>query len=352
MDPALAALGEFGLIGLIRDRVRQRSPGTRLGIGDDAAVLEASPGHEVLVTTDMLLEDVHFKRAWGCSRELGRKTLAVNVSDIAAMGGRPHHAFLGLGIPCQGITLAELEAVLAGLEDEAAAAEVTLAGGDTCASRSGLVLCLTLLGSVPAGQAVRRSGARAGDGVWVTGGLGGSAAGLVALERGLRPGMAWPGDLPRPSWLGSAQEADLRSAMAAHLAPMPRLAAGQALRGCATAMIDLSDGLASDLRHICAESGVGALVRAGCIPLHPGALVAARWTGRDGLDLALRGGEDYELLFTSRADPRPGLAGAAPGLSVMRIGEVMEGPPAPMLETTDGRTEALAGGFNHLRHAT
>jgi thiamine-monophosphate kinase len=351
MDPALTSLGEFGLIGLIRDRIRQRSPGMRLGIGDDAAILEATPGHDLLVTTDMLLEDVHFKRAWGCTRELGRKTLAVNVSDIAAMGGQPHHAFLGLGIPFQGITLAEVEALLAGLEEEAAAAAVTLAGGDTCASRSGLVLSVTLLGSVPAGRAIRRSGARPGDGIWVTGSLGGSAAGLVALERGLRPGVAWPTGLRRPSWLGASEEAALRAAIAVHLTPTPRLAAGQALRGCATAMIDVSDGLASDLRHVCAEGGVGGHVRADCIPLHPGAPVAARWADRDVLDLALRGGEDYELLFASHADPRPVLAGAAPGLPVTRIGEIVGGPPVAVLESADGRAEVLRGGFDHLRQA-
>jgi thiamine-monophosphate kinase len=352
MDPALAALGEFGLIGRIRARMRQSSPGTRLGIGDDAAILDVMPAREVLVTTDMLLEGVHFKREWGCLRELGRKTVAVNVSDIAAMGGHPHQAFLGLGIPFQGITLAEIEAVLAGLEDEASTVDITLAGGDTCASLSGLVLSLTLLGSVPVGQAIRRSGARPGDGIWVTGNLGGSAAGLWSLDRGLRPGMAWPAALQRPAWLGAAEEAAVQAAMAAHLTPTPRLAAGQALRGHATAMIDVSDGLASDLGHVCAESGVAARIQAGRIPLHPGALVAARWSGRDGMDLALRGGEDYELLFTSPTDPRAVLAGAAPGLPVARIGEILVGPPVPMLESADGRTEVLAGGFDHLRIAT
>jgi thiamine-monophosphate kinase len=116
-------------------------------------------------------------------------------------------------------------------------------------------------------------------------------------------------------------------------------------------MIDVSDGLASDLRHVCAEGGVGGHVRADCIPLHPGAPVAARWADRDVLDLALRGGEDYELLFASHADPRPVLAGAAPGLPVTRIGEIVGGPPVAVLESADGRAEVLRGGFDHLRQA-
>ncbi len=352
MDPKLEALGEFGLIALIRDRIRQRSPGMRLGIGDDAAILETRSGCDLLVTADMLLEDVHFKRAWGCFRELGRKTLAVNLSDIAAMGGHPHHAFLALGLPVHDISLVEVEAFVAGLEEEAAAAEVTLAGGDTCASQSGLVLSVTLLGSVPAGQAIRRSGARPGDGVWVTGSLGGSAAGLLALERGLRPRSLWPAGMLRPSWLRSTEEAAIQAAMDAHLAPTPRLTAGQALRGYATAMIDLSDGLASDVGHLCTESSVGVRIQVGRVPLHPGARVVARWAGRDALDLALRGGEDYELLFTSPVDPRPVLDAALPGVAVTRIGEVLDGSPVPTLESLDGRREVLAGGFDHLRSAT
>jgi len=173
-----------------------------------------------------------------------------------------------------------------------------------------------------------------------------------SLERGLRPQAAGPAGLDRPSWLGPTEEAALREAVAAHLTPTPRLAAGQALRGCATAMIDLSDGLASDIGHVCAESGVGARVQADCLPVHAGARVAAGWTGGDSLDLALRGGEDYELLFTSSADPRPCLAAAVPGLPVTRIGDVVDGLPVPTLERADGRSEVLAGGFDHLRGAT
>lgn len=349
MDPALAALGEFGLIDRIRERIRHRSPGTVLGIGDDAAILSLEPGQELLATTDMLLEGVHFKREWGCFHALGRKALSVNVSDIAAMGGRPLHALLGLGIPATGVTLAEVEALLAGLEAEAETWGITLAGGDTCGSQSGLVLSVTLLGAAPAGRAVRRSGAHPGNALWVTGCLGGSAAGLLALEMGLRPGAAWPPHVLRPDWLGPEEEGAIQSAVRAHLTPAPRLAAGQALAGCATAMIDLSDGLASDVGHLCRESRVGAQLLARLLPIHPGATAMGRWTGQDALDLALRGGEDYELLFASETDPSPILASRAPGVAVTRIGEVRAGPPIATLTGAEGRTDVLTGGFDHFR---
>ncbi len=349
MDPALAALGEFGLIGLIRRRIQHRSPGMVLGIGDDAAVLAPDGDDELLVTTDMLLEGVHFQRQWGRPRDLGRKALAVNVSDIAAMGGHPRHALLGLAIPADGPSLEELEALLGGLEEEAERYGVTLVGGDTCASQSGLVLAVTLLGRLAGGRALRRSGARPGDSLWVTGRLGASAAGLLALERGLRPAAAWPADMPRPGWLGAGEEAAIQAAIQAHLTPVPRLRAGQALVGCATAMIDVSDGVASDAGHLATESQVTVRVLATQIPIDTGALVMARLTGRAPLDLALRGGEDYELLFTAAADPRPVLAVAVPDPQVTRVGEVSMGPGVPILVHGDGREEILAGGFNHFR---
>jgi thiamine-monophosphate kinase len=349
VDPALAALGEFGLIDLIRRRAAHRSPGTILGIGDDAAVLAVPEGRRLLVTTDMLLEGVHFQRRWGHARELGRKALAVNVSDIAAMGGHPLYALLGLGIPPDGPTLDELEALFLGMEEEATTYGVTLVGGDTCGSQSGLVLAVTLMGAAPSGPVPLRSGARPGDGLWVTGMLGGSAAGLAALELGFGPGGQWPADLHRPAWLGAEEDAAIRSAMSAHLTPTPRLGAGQALVGSATAMIDVSDGVASDVGHLCTESGVAARILASQIPIHPGALVMGRMTGRDPLDLALRGGEDYELLFTTATDPAPILAGVAPGLRVTRIGEMLAGESIPRLVSTSGGEEPLAGGFDHLR---
>ena len=349
MDPALAALGEFGLIGLIRRRIQHRSPGTVLGIGDDAAVLAPEGEGELLATTDMLLEGVHFQRRWGRPHDLGRKALAVNVSDIAAMGGHPRHALLGLAIPADGPSLEELEALLAGLEEEAERYGITLVGGDTCSSQSGLVLVVTLLGGLATGRALRRSGARPGDALWVTGWLGASAAGLLALERGLRPAAAWPADVPRPAWLGVREEAAIQAAIQSHLTPVPRLRAGQALVGCATAMIDVSDGVASDAGHLASESRVTVRILAAQVPIHAGALAMARLTSREPLDLALRGGEDYELLFTAAADPRPILAAAAPDLPVTRIGEVSTGPGVPSLLYSDGREETLAGGFNHFR---
>jgi thiamine-monophosphate kinase len=348
-DPALAALGEFGLIDRIRARVRVRGAGTLVGIGDDAALLALEAGNRFLVTTDMLLDGVHFQWGWRCFRELGRKAVAVNVSDIAAMGGRPLYALLGLAIPSAGVALEGLDALVAGMEEEAEAHGVTMVGGDTCASRSGLVLSVTLIGLPPPTGPILRSGARPGDGVWVTGSLGGAAAGLLALERGFRPGQPWPAALARPDWVGATDETAIQAALAAHLTPVPRVAAGQALVGEATAMIDVSDGVASDAGHLGTESRVGVRLHARHLPIHPGAAVMARLAGRDALDLVLRGGEDYELLFTTAADPRPVLRAAVPGLGVTRIGETTAETGGPVLVREGGQAEPLAGGFDHLR---
>jgi len=351
MDPALAALGEFGLIGLIRRQAARRSPGTLLGIGDDAAVVAIPESGKLLMTTDMLLEGVHFQRRWARHRDLGRKALAVNVSDIAAMGGSPLYALLGLGIPSSGIALDELKALLSGMEEEAATHGITLVGGDTCRSQGALVLSVTLVGTSASGSVLVRSGAKPGDSLWVTGVLGGSAAGLLALEMGFRPGVTWPAGIDKPAWLHETEEAAIQTAMAAHLTPAARVQAGQALVGCATAMIDISDGVASDVGHLCRESQVSARVLADRIPIHPGATVMAQLTGRNALDLASRGGEDYELLFTATTDPNPLLAEAVPDLLATRIGDMSGGEPIARLVQANGVVEPLLGGFDHLRGA-
>jgi len=226
-----------------------------------------------------------------------------------------------------------------------------MVGGDTCASRGGLVLSVTLIGLPPATGPILRSGAKPGDGVWVTGALGGAAAGLLALERGFRPGRPWPAALVRPEWVSAADETAIQAALAAHLTPVPRVAAGQALVGAASAMIDVSDGIASDAGHVCRESGVGLRIHARHLPTHPGAAVLARLAGRYALDLVLRGGEDYELLFTAAGDPGPALRASVPGLAVTRVGETTAETGGPVLLREDGRAEPLAGGFDHLRTA-
>jgi thiamine-monophosphate kinase len=330
----LADLGERGLIARIRARLGPPGAGVRLGIGDDAAVV-ASPGPTLLLTTDTLLEGIHFRRATTPLRDLGAKALAVNISDIAAMGGEPRYALLALAAPSS-LEVAEIDALYDGLEEVARQHGVALVGGDTCAAPAGIVLGLTVVGGVD-GEPVRRSGARPGDAILVTGALGASAAGLAALERG-------PGAAP-PEHVAAASRA--------HRRPVPRVAEGRSIRasGAATAMIDLSDGLATDLSHIGHESGVGAVVRLAAVPVAGAARAVAAALGADPLAWAVSGGEDYELLFTAGADRAAALAqavAAATGTPVSIIGEIR--PPAEGIRFlgADGRPVAVRPGFDHF----
>lgn len=291
----LRALGEFGLIDWIRRRAAAGRPGRRSavalrGIGDDAAELwlgadgARGSGRALVVTQDLLLEGIHFERRYHPPRLLGRKALGVNLSDVAAMGAAPLAAFLGLGLPPR-LPGTDLHALLRGFLDLAAATGTRLAGGDTCASRSGLVLSITLVGLAPPGGPVRRAGASPGDRLYVTGTLGDSALGLALLARGRRLARA-----------RGAEAALLRR----HLDPTPRLAEGAAIgaRRLASAMIDLSDGLAADLGHLCEESRAGARVDLSRLPRSRAyRALAARLAPEDPLGPAVGGGEDYELLF-------------------------------------------------------
>lgn len=329
----LAELGEFGLIERIR-KAAPGHPGLRLGIGDDCAVSCLHPGEELLTTTDLLIEGVHFRRDWTDLYRLGRKCVAVNVSDLAAMGGEPRLLFLGLGLPAQ-LRVADCEALLAGVLDAAAAYGAALAGGDTCRSPGPLLLSVTAQGAVPTGEAVLRSGARPGDDLYVSGTLGDSALALRELLAG------------RP----------LDAHLAArHHDPPARAALGQALRHsrAATAMIDLSDGLLADLGHLLAASKIGAVVETGQLPLSR-VFAAAGATDPTVLDLALKGGEDYELLFTAppaRAADLALLADAA-GVPLTRIGRIT--PPEDGLAVKDRNGRLLAtraAGFDHFRTGT
>jgi thiamine-monophosphate kinase len=254
------------------------------GIGDDCAVFR-SGGRNWLVTTDALVEGVHFRLETNPPYRLGKKCLAVNLSDIAAMGGIPRYAFLNLGLP-QPVPRGFLPLFIKGLKEEAEKFSVALAGGDTHQSPQGISIGLTVIGEAAENPAYR-SGAKAGDRLYVSGCLGQSAAGFRLLTK-----IQKHSTLLRPG--------HLRELIKAHQDPEPQVALGHFLvrRRLVRAMIDLSDGLATDLRHICRASGVGALLDADQIPLSPALKAAADPLETSPLQLALTGGEDYQLLFS------------------------------------------------------
>lgn len=310
-------LTEKLLIQTIRKASYRRTRGGNLGIGDDCAVIKLPRGHEALVTTDFSLEDVHFRRAWHPADSVGHRCLARGLSDIAAMGGIPQAAFLSLALPPE-LPLRWITQFLRGLLRLADHYQVLLAGGDTAQSRAGILIDIVVLGSVPAGKALLRSGARPGDLVYVSGSLGSSVAVLNELRGGKKPR---PGSHPK------------------HFYPEPRIAVGRYLRerNLASAMIDISDGLSTDLGHICEESKTGAIVYAQSLPTTG---------GRDGLALALHGGEEYELLFTARPDRR--VPREVAGVPISLIGEIVAGKQMKLAKA-DGKTEVLKpGGWQHF----
>jgi thiamine-monophosphate kinase len=305
---------------------RGAGPRPVTGIGDDAAVLLLPNRAEVLLTTDLMTDGVHFLARRTPGRLLGRKSMAVNLSDIAAMGGVPHSAVVTVGLPRR-TAPAYATALARGLAEQARRHGVALVGGDTCAAGS-LMVNVALLGLVERGRAVLRSGARAGDALYVTGRLGASAAGLAVLRgRGRR---------------GAPRSASAR-ALRAHQDPEPRTAFGRALgaTGLATAMIDLSDGLAADLPRLCAASRAGAVVLETVLPIDP---AAVQILGPEGaLRAAVTGGEDYELLFTARPGHEPMLAALSRRLRlpVARIGQILPRRTGIRLLGRDGRYRPL-----------
>lgn len=274
----LSRLGEFGLIERIR-RTAPINPGVRIGIGDDAAWVDHRKGSSLL-TADLLIEDIHFKLKWTSLFALGHKSLAVNLSDIAAMGGVPAYAVLSLGIPIA-FSAKQIDDFYRGFNALARKNGVALIGGDTNAAKS-FIVSVCVIGHAPA-RPVRRSGASVGDDIYVTGTLGDAALGLRFLRQ-----------KPTPAHRSSAARL-----LARHHRPTPRLAAGELLarRNLATAMIDVSDGLLQDLGHICKASKVGAVIWNAKLPL---SRAYRRLAGNAVTSYALSGGEDYELLFMAR----------------------------------------------------
>lgn len=325
----LGELGEFGLIDLIRARVGDAT-GVHRGIGDDAAELELPAGHRLLTSTDLLLENVHFSFDWVSPNDLGRKAVAVNLSDIAAMGGFPRFLYIGLACPAT-TEFAQLDAFVEGALAEAAAHGVVLVGGDTCRSPGPWVISVTVEGTALPAEVIGRNGARTGDRVLVSGTLGDSALALDLWQKGTSP------------------EAFLA---ARHNRPTPRVGLGRELAraGVVTAMIDLSDGLASDFAHILAASGVGGEVRAAALPLSP-AFRAHLERHPELIDLALAGGEDYELLCTV---PPERLAAALAvgdrvGVPLTVVGTVTEPAAGLQLRADDGTLRPLRiRGYDHF----
>jgi thiamine-monophosphate kinase len=341
-------MGELELIERIRSgwaagAGRGRAKTVALGIGDDCAILRPPRGHEVLVTTDFTLEGRHFRRDWHPPESVGHRALARGLSDLAAMGARPLAAFLSLALPPEMLATAAgcswVERFFAGLRGLAEQFAVPLSGGDTSESPCGLVLAdIVLVGSAPAGQALRRSGGRAGDALYVTGALGGAAAELAEMER--RGKKRQPTLSPRAGKDGPPDFVEHPQML-----PKPRVAAGLELlrRHLATAAIDLSDGLSTDLAHLCHESGVGAEVRAAALPIHPLALHTAP---ERALDLALNGGEDYELLFAASAAVR--VPRSVAGVPITRIGRLVRRKEISLVDSAGRKRPLKAGGWEHF----
>jgi len=332
----LRDLGERGLIERARRRLGTAAGQVLVGIGDDAAAIAWPPGQILLLTTDTLVEDVHFRRSTATLREVGSKAMAVNLSDIAAMGGEPRYALLALVLPGD-CSVADVDELYAGLLDMAVRHGVRLVGGDTCAAPDRIVLTITVVGQAD-GPPVRRSGARPGDAILVTGVLGAAAAGLAALEHGR---LAVPADVAEP-------------VQRAHRSPTPRVAEGRVVRasGVATAMIDLSDGLATDLGHIAEESGVGARVRLAALPVSGATREVARLLHQTPWTWAVSGGEDYELLFTAPADRAAALARGvteATGTPVSLIGEIRPAAEGVAFLGEGGEAVDVRPGFEHFR---
>lgn len=323
--------GEDALIAALAARLPTPRQ-TRLTIGDDAAAINLSGGDLLLVTTDLLMEDVHFRLHWGTPADLGWKALAQNLSDIAAMGGIPTHAVIAFGYTPR-LTPDGAVALYDGISALAAEAGVDIVGGDTIRSSGPLTLGITVFGRTEPHALITRAGARPGDALYVTGTLGAAALGVRLLDH------------PRPTPPG------LDAAVAAQLRPTPRLAAGRALGCCGliTAMMDLSDGVATDLHRLCRASGVGAIVDGDAVPLHPTVANGLRWLDedtRDPLLFALTGGEDFELLFTAPPTAEAAVRAAIAPLPLTRIGTITAA--AALLLHRDSSSEPLPWGFTHL----
>jgi thiamine-monophosphate kinase len=330
----VAAVGERGLIDRIRKRLPPPPTDLLVAVGDDAAVVQPERGTLQVLTTDALVEGVHFDRRYSSPSDIGYKALAVNVSDIAAMGGTPRFALLSLMLP-ETLLLDDVDALLEGFLEMAGAVGVALAGGNITRSPGPLVLDVTVVGSVRPRRILRREGGKAGDALFVTGSLGAGVAGLAWLKEhtGRDP-----------------EDPDIARCVQRYRRPEPRTRAGVILgrTRAASACMDLSDGLADGVRQIAEASGTGARIDAALVPVDPGAV---RWFALSGdpVMASLSGGDDYELLFTVPARSRGRLRtviSQSRGLPVTRIGELTVS--RELLVVRGEETVPLPAGFAHF----
>lgn len=341
----LSRVGEIKAIESLRRRYPDQDAEILIGIGDDAAVwrpkLARSLGRDLLITTDALVEGVDFDQRTALWHQVGFKAMASNLSDLAAMGGQPRFFLVTLGFPAQ-TGLDQFHDLYDGMLDLARDFRVKLIGGDLSESRGGLFVNITLLGTAERGRAVLRSGAHVGDDLYVTGTLGDSAAGLECVQSlGKRhaPGggrMEWP-------------------LVHRHFYPQPRVAEGRWLsrHRVVSAMVDLSDGLSTDLRHLCQASRVGAEVELQALPVSGALQQHATRRGRRPLDYVLHGGEDFELLFTVPPSKSGELLRRSRRFAWRRIGRILPRAKGIVIRNEKGRCRPLpAGGYEHFRSGT
>nr|WP_320049458.1 thiamine-phosphate kinase [uncultured Desulfuromonas sp.] len=327
---SLAETGEFGLIERIKRQAHQ-CDSVLLNIGDDCSATHIPEGKVLLTSKDLLIEEIHFRRCWTDMYSLGRKSAAVNLSDIAAMGGTPHHLYLGVGLPAD-LSLTELDNFSRGFLDEVEQAGACLCGGDTCRSPDTLIISVTVQGSISSTEMISRKTAQEGEALFVSGTLGDSSLALALLQRGENP-------------------SDFLSQR--HHRPTPRLALGQALaqQGIATSMIDISDGLLSDLSHILKQSGLGAHIDQQQIPLSNDVRTHLRHHPEDE-EFILQGGEDYELLFSAPSCCSDAIEALSHRLNLplTRIGTLLNADQGLTLVQLNGQEKQVeAKGFNHFR---
>lgn len=330
--------GEFGLIELVSGGLINRPERVVKGIGDDTAVIKASKDKLLLFTTDMMIEGVHFSLDYSKPQDIGKKALAVNISDIAAMGGYPTDGVISIGVPGD-LNVAVVEQIYAGIREIAGEYQVNIVGGDTVKSRD-LIINVALTGEVAKDKVVYRSGAKPGDVIYVTGALGNSAAGLYLFQN--------------PEFVKNLPLEYANNLKRIHVSPSPRLFEAQKLvnSGLITAMNDISDGLASELHEIGSQSNVGCELQLEQLPISQEVRCLVEEKKVNAINWALYGGEDFELVFTVKGQAEHKFASFAgeQGITIYKVGQIVAAENGFNLLNQQGEVIPFeAKGYNHFR---